>query len=370
MGGTAVRFFEKFLYEGKSEWFYQLPMEFTKYTDKKILRYCVGAALYMPATRKVIAQEIISHKHPACTSIILDLEDALGDLQVVEGEKQLYETLSALQLALENQQLNIQDMPLLFVRVRTAEQLERMIQLLGPLQHVLTGYVLPKFSAQDGHLYLQQIATQNSLGYTLYAMPILESGTILKKESRLNELLAIRTLLEQFEPIVLNVRIGSTDFCGMLGLRRSIRQTVYDLAPIRECLADIMNIFLRDNSPFVLSGSVWEYFGNNVALAGLISEIELDSLNGLIGKTIIHPSHIEPVQAMYVVTHEEFSDAERIVLQSFGEIGVEKSNYGNKMNEMKPHLIWAERILLRAQVFGVLKTGFSSEHLLQRPVVV
>ena len=370
MGGTAMRFFEKILYEGKSEWFYQLPIEFTKYTDKKILRYCVGAALYMPATRQVIAQEIIKHKHPTCTTIILDLEDALGDLQVVEGEKQLYKTLTELQQALEKQQLSMQDMPLLFVRVRSAEQLEKMIQLLGPLQHVLTGYVLPKFSAQDGHACLQQIATQNTLGFTLYAMPILESRAILKTESRLDELLAIRTLLEEFEPIVLNVRIGSTDFCGMLGLRRSIRQTVYDLASIRECLADIMNVFLRDNSPFVLSGSVWEYFGNDAALAGLVREIELDSLNGLIGKTIIHPSHIEAVQAMYVVTHEEFSDAERIVLQSYGEIGVEKSNYGNKMNEMKPHFLWAERILLRAQVFGVLKPEYSAEHLLQRPVVV
>ena len=370
MGGTAMRFFEKLLYEGKNEWFYQLPIEFTKYTDKKTLRYCIGAALYMPATRQVIAQEIIAHKHPACTSIILDLEDALGDLQVVQGEKQLYETLSELQLALENQQLSIKDMPLLFVRVRNVVQLEKVIQLLGPLQHVLTGYVFPKFSSTDGHLYLQQIEAQNRLGFQLYVMPILESRAILNSESRLAELLAIRQLLEQYEPYVLNVRIGSTDFCGALGLRRSIRQTVYDLAPVQNCLADIMNVFLRDHSPFVLSGSVWEYFGTDASLDGLLREIELDSLNGLIGKTIIHPSHIDAVQARYVVTHEEFSDAERIVLQSYGEIGVEKSNYGNKMNEMKPHFIWAERILLRAQAFGVLKEGYSYEHLIQRPVVV
>jgi citrate lyase beta subunit len=370
MGGTTLRFFEKLISDGSNEIFHQLPMEFNKYSDKNILRYCVGAALYMPATRQTIAQEIIARKHPACTTIILDLEDALGNLQVAEGEEQLYQTLTEIQNALENEQLQMTEMPLLFVRVRSVEQLENIILLLGSLQHILTGYVFPKFRAQDGFQYLQQISAQNTLGYKLYVMPILESHTILKKESRLSELLAIRELLEQFEPIVLNVRIGSTDFCGVLGLRRSIRQTIYDLAAVNDCFADIMNIFLREDSPFVLSGSVWEYFGNDLALKGLLREIELDSLNGLIGKTIIHPSHIEPVQAMYTVSHEQFTDAQRIVLQSHGAIGVEKSGYGNKMNEMKPHLVWANRILLRAQVYGVLNAGYSAEDLFKKQVVI
>lgn len=370
MGGTSLRFFEKLLGDGIHEYFHQLPMEFNKYSDKNILRYCVGAALYMPATRNTIAQEIIARKHPACTTIILDLEDALGLLQVAEGEEQLYQTLTEINAALETEQLQLTELPLLFVRVRSVEQLENIINLLGSLQHILTGYVFPKFNAQDGHHYLQKVATQNTLGYQLYVMPILESYTIIKKESRLNELLAIRELLEQFEPIVLNVRIGSTDFCGSLGLRRSIRQTIYELTAVQDCFADIMNVFLREDSPFVLSGSVWEYFGNDLAFNGLLREVELDSLNGLIGKTIIHPTHIEPVQAMYTVTHEQFTDAQRIVLQSHGEIGVEKSGYGNKMNEMKPHLMWANRILLRAQVYGVLKAGYSYEDLLKKQVVI
>ena len=365
-----MRFFEQLVLDGKSEWFYQLPMDFNKYTDKSILRYCIGAALYMPATRKMIAQEIIAHKYPACTTIVLDLEDALGDLQVAAGEQNLQQTLQEIHSALTNEQLHIDTMPLLFVRVRSTQQLEEVITQLGPLQQVLTGYVLPKFSTQDGAHYLQQIKKQNELGYTLYAMPILESQTILNKESRLTELLAIRTLLAQYEAIVLNVRIGSTDFCGALGIRRSIQHTVYDLATVQDCLADIMNVFLRDDSPFVLSGSVWEFFGTDDAVKGLLREITLDQLNGLIGKTVIHPSHIEIVQAQYVVSHEEYSDATRILEQSNGEIGVEKSSYGNKMNEMKPHFVWAKRMLLRAQAYGVLKPGVSSEHLLNGKVSV
>ncbi|MGK5698312.1 HpcH/HpaI aldolase/citrate lyase family protein, partial [Streptomyces sp. URMC 128] len=33
--------------------------------------------------------------------------------------------------------------------------------------------------------------------------------------------------------------------------------------------------------------------------------------------------------------------------------GVLRSAYTNKMNEVKPHRAWAERTLLRAEVFGV-----------------
>ncbi|MER2127867.1 HpcH/HpaI aldolase/citrate lyase family protein [Solibacillus sp.] len=365
-----MRFFEQLVHDGKSECFYQVPMEFNKTTDKSILRYCIGAALYMPATRKMISQEIIAHKYPACTTIVLDLEDALGDLQVVEGEENLLHMLSDLASARASEQLHIDAMPLLFVRVRSPQQLEKMIEQLGPYQQMLTGYVLPKFSTKDGAHYLEQIKKQNELGYTLYAMPILESQAILNKESRLAELLAIRTLLEQFEAIVLNVRIGSTDFCGALGIRRSIQHTVYDLATVQDCLADIMNVFLRDESPFVLSGSVWEFFGTDDAVAGLLREITFDTLNGLIGKTVIHPSHIEVVQAKYVVSHEEYCDAAHIIEQSHGEIGVEKSSYGNKMNEMKPHFVWAKRMLLRAQAYGVLKPGVSYEQLFTKQVGV
>ena len=42
---------------------------------------------------------------------------------------------------------------------------------------------------------------------------------------------------------------------------------------------------------------------------GLIREILMDIANGLTGKTIIHPSHIKVVQALNVVTFEEYLDA-------------------------------------------------------------
>lgn len=362
-----MRFFEREILNGQSELFYRTPVEFSKDTNKAQLRYCIGAALYMPATREMIAEEIIAQKHPSLTTIVLDLEDALGDLQVVTGIGQLKKTLSKIKQAIEHRQIFVEKIPLLFVRVRSVQQLQELTEQLGDHQQILTGYVLPKFSSANGRDYLTHIVKQNQLGYKLYAMPILEAENILLKERRLPELILIRELLQQFEDYILNVRIGSTDFCGLLGLRRTIRHTVYDIQPVRDCLTDILNVFLRD-SKFVLSGSVWEYFNQDTAFEGLVREIELDRLNGLIGKTIIHPSHIRTVQAMYVVSHEDYMDAENILLQSNGSIGVEKSVYGNKMNEMKPHFIWAQRMMMRAQAYGVFNEGIHYTDLLREQV--
>jgi citrate lyase beta subunit len=88
-------------------------------------------------------------------------------------------------------------------------------------------------------------------------------------------------------------------------------------------------------------------------LDGLLREISLDRANGLLGKTCIHPSHVMPVHALSVVSHEEFSDAQDILRPERLGGGVLRSAYTNKMNEVKPHRAWAERTLRRAEVFGV-----------------
>lgn len=150
-------------------------------------------------------------------------------------------------------------------------------------------------------------------------------------------------------------------------------------------MSDIINVFGRVEEGYVISGPVWEYFaskGHRVlrpqlretpfedtygkhgremrnsfissSMDGLIREVILDKENGIVGKTIIHPSHLRPVQAMYTVMHEEYVDALSIVDSNDGSRGVFKSEYYNKMNEIKPHLNWARRILLRSQIYGVL----------------
>lgn len=365
-----MRFFMDLPHEELTTIFYKQPTLFSKHTSKEHLAYCLGAALYMPATKPHIAEDLIIRKFPNLTSVIIDLEDAVGDLHVTAALDNLQQTFEVLAAAVEQGAVAQDDLPLLFIRPRNPEQLAEVAVLLGSLQHYLTGYVFPKFCLHNADAYLAELEEQRMKGYLLYGMPILETSDILYKEKRYETLLAIREKLVKHYDAILNVRIGTTDFSGIYGLRRTQQTSLYDILIVRDCLADIFNVFGRSEDQFVISGSVWEYFDSPVAreyetgntltrkltatTEGLIKEVQLDRLNGLIGKTIIHPTHINIVNALHVVTHEEYLDAMDIMGNQQGRVGVQKSEYANKMNEMKPHFEWARKVLIRAEVYGVL----------------
>lgn len=383
-----MRYFNYLTAEQERALFHSPPVSFNQKTDKALLACAVGAALYMPATRPDVPEDILKLREAGLVTAIMDLEDAVGDGEVNAAEESVVRHLALLSAYLDRD-LDASELPLLFIRVRSPEQLERLIFRLGSLITMLTGFVFPKFSADNGRAYFEAIADYNRLRVSgdpvLYGMPILESAPIIYRESRLDSLLTIRGLLREYREYVLNVRIGATDFSSLFGLRRSPDISIYDLTPIRDCISDIINVFGRVEEGYVISGPVWEYFsGKNhrvlrpqlwqtpfedtfgkygkemrshyisSAIDGLIREVLLDKENGIVGKTIIHPSHLRPVQAMYTVMHEEYVDALSIVESNDGSRGVLRSEYANKMNEIKPHLNWAKRILLRSQIYGVL----------------
>lgn len=360
--------------------FYKKPQPFTKWETADILSYALGATLYMPASMPTIVSLIRSQKYKELTSLVIDLEDAVGDAELVECEAKLIEDISELYALYQQKQLLLQELPLLFVRVRHVEQFQRLTTVLGKKQEILTGYVFPKFTAEQGARYfelLEQTILENDL--ILYGMPILESREVLYKESRMEALLDIKAVLHQYKARVLNVRIGATDFCGIYGIRRRMDSTIYDISVIRDCIADIVNILGREEDGFIISGPVWEYFNNQRVLKpalrvtpfsekgaldtrkallddcldGLMKEVLMDKQNGIVGKTIIHPSHIRVVHALYAISYEEYLDALSIIENNDGQKGVMKSHYANKMNEIKPHMRWAQRILKQAHVYGV-----------------
>ncbi|EWG09675.1 HpcH/HpaI aldolase/citrate lyase family protein [Cytobacillus firmus] len=380
-----MRLFSDLPGEKINKMFYKKPGFFNKRSDRELLSYALGATLYMPATRPNIHQDLLSKKHAGLSSMVICLEDAIGDDEVEMAENLLCSELENLSSDLVKGLCEEEDLPLIFVRIRSYDQLMRLKSRIPNGMHLLTGFVLPKFSPVEGCKILTEIKELNSHGYCLYAMPILETKEIIQKETRLEELIGIKKVLDQYFELILNVRIGATDFSGLYGIRRNSDTTVYDIAVIRDCISDIINIFLRADKPYVISGPVWEYFSSKERLLkpqirqtpfmerlgqdglkmrtdlidrhmdGLIREIAMDISNGLTGKTIIHPTHIRPVQALNTVTLEEYLDAQSIAGQAGGKIGVMKSDYQNKMNEIKPHLYWAKKILLKSEVYGVLQ---------------
>lgn len=389
--------------EGTQATFFKAPESFNKEkTPRAVLAYALGASLYMPGTRETIAQDIISKKIIGLASTVFCLEDSIGDAEVLFAEKNLLTQAKVIYRALENQEIEFDDLPLLFIRVRNSEQIQRLMEGMGDCAKIITGFVFPKFTSESyGYFEALKSLNKQATG-PFYGMPIIESPQAIYRESRLSELLEIKHLLDTYHDLVLNVRIGATDFSGYYGIRRGPDVTIYDITVIRDCIADIINMFGRE-SDYVISGPVWEYFSNggrvlkpqlrkspfeefhlinggngtrirsqllNKYVDGLIREVILDKENGIIGKTIIHPSHILPVQSLYTVGHEEYLDALSIFETDQGQRGVIKSEYTNKMNELKPHYNWAQRILLRAKNYGVFHEQHNFISLLTEDVYV
>lgn len=395
-----MRLFTYFYEDELDQYFYQRPQNFNKYTSRDLLAYGLGATLYMPATRPNIHQEILSNKHEGLTSLVIDLEDAVGDNEVAGAEELLINELLKLYGELYKGFLKFEDLPLMFIRIRSLEQFKRIVGRLGEAIRLLTGVVLPKFSADNGEALLKEVRQIHTIEHPFYAMPILETAKVIQKETRMEELSNIKQLADSYKDNILNIRIGATDFCGLYGIRRSADTTVYDIAVLRDCISDIINVFQRFESPYVVSGPVWEYFSSKKRmlkpqlrqtpfrerygneglrwrakmidenLDGLIRETIMDIANGLTGKTVIHPSHIKVIQSLNVVSYEEYIDASNIVKAATGNIGVMKSDFANKMNEIKPHYYWATKILLKSQLYGVLHEQFTNIDLIKKEVYV
>ena len=378
----------------KDRLFHLRPEHLNRSSAPGLLAVALGATLYSPATRTSLAAGIRKQSAAGCLSIVVCLEDAVPDAEVPAAEENLLAALA--ELALDDPD----ELPLIFIRCRTPEQLLDVGRRAGADLGVVYGFVLPKFENETGRgrnfltalrlLNKETGRTGAPADQALMAMPIIEDLSTTHLESRVRVLTDNLALIEEFRELVLCVRIGATDMSSAFGLRRSRDLTIYNVKVVANIIGDVVNIFGRPRDGWVISGPVWEHFVNTERvlrpqlraspfeaanegalrkrilmenLDGLIREIELDLANGLLGKTVIHPTHVPVVHAMCVVSHEEYLDALDIAGSAGG--GVMASSYGNKMNEAKPHRAWAERTLMRARAFGVARPGVNFVELLE-----
>ncbi len=383
-----MRHFEHLAPSVRNGLFHRQPAAFDAHSPAATLAVALGATLYSPATRPALAEDVVKQAGRGVVSMVLCLEDSIGDADVGRAEENLVRQFARLaDLAATGRNL-----PLLFIRVREPAQITALVRRLGPAGRLLSGFVLPKFTEERGIPFLEELtAAESDCGRRLFAMPVLESPELLHLETRTATLSGIARTVEKHRDRVLALRLGVTDFCSAYGLRRAPDMTAYDVQLVASVIADVVNVLGRaDGSGFTVTGPVWEYFRAHERMFkpqlrrtpfagpaeelrtaliqhdmdGLLREIQLDRANGLQGKTCIHPSHVAPVHALSVVSHEEFSDAEDILRPEREGGGVMRSAYTNKMNEVKPHRAWAERTMLRAEVFGVAREDVSFVELL------
>lgn len=314
--------------------------------DDPLLPYRVGGLLYTPALNSHIGEKLRNKTIDAISSMALCLEDSIEDNALSQAEYELCNTLSQIE--------GFNDLPLLFIRVRTPQHLKKVHQMLGGLSDLICGYVLPKFDLSNAERYMELLAVFNASRQSdLHYMPILESSMVANIIHRKENLVQIKGIIDADKEHILNVRVGGNDFCNIFGIRRHENQSIYDIGVIRDILSDIVNVFGAD---YIVSGPVWEYFGddpNGSWANGLREEISLDLINGFIGKTAIHPTQLPVIRESMKPQRSDYEDAIRILDWTSDGKAVHKSADGARMNEQKCHMRWAKKIVALAEVYGI-----------------
>ena len=236
------------------------PEHFNKYTDRDLLQYCLGATMYMPGYKDFL-EKILDNSMPGLTTMVLDFEDACPEERVPEAMENVHTLLAAVTDAVDSGRLDADLVPLIFVRIRDLAQFKAFGSKLTKKEaRSLCGINFPKFNAENGYEYFAYLLDLNEqLDEVLYGMPIIEDPEVAYKETRISELIGIRKILDKYHRLVLQVRVGGTDFSSVFGVRRGVDYSLYDIMVVRECLSDIINVCARNND-YVVSGPVWEYF--------------------------------------------------------------------------------------------------------------
>ena len=180
------------------------PESFTREDDASFLATVLGASLYSPGTRPTPARDLVRRSADGMVSAVVCLEDAVADEDVPYAERNVVRQLCELSES-------GCDGPLVFVRVRSPRQIADLATRLGEHLPVLSGFVLPKFTARTGTGFLQAAADASAeTGRRLMVMPVLESPELIHHETRVQALLDAKRLLDAHRDQVLAVRIGTT----------------------------------------------------------------------------------------------------------------------------------------------------------------
>lgn len=342
--------------------FYKKPQEFDQNSDKDILKYALGAFLYIPANKynQIYKSVVNQEKEPKPLAICL--EDAIGEF----GENEAIKNLELILDDLSKQVFcKVDKLPLIFIRVKNQDQLKRIKDILIKNKDFITGIIIPK---ANGALLETFISILDSFDLNnMYIIPIIESKDFIYKEVKETYFKGIYNSILNHKERVIGIRIGLTDVLGMYGIRRRREFCIYDNLIATSFIEDVINYLNRDEIDIPISAGVSELFNmDDEKIRQLyIKEIELDKFHGFVGKTVIHPKQVEIVQALHTVSYEDYIDAKDIIKNYNSEIGVKKSASGNKMNEYKPHYKWAKKIINLAYIYGVLNKGVDYNELIK-----
>ena len=355
-----MKYFDYIDKKDKIKLFLKEPEEFNKNTDINILKYALGAFLYIPATRYNMMYKNIMGNVKRARPLAICLEDAVG----VNGEQEAIENL---QLVLNSIKDEIKDteIPLIFVRIKNSNKLEKIQNIINKNRDIISGILIPKANS----IVIENcVKILDSLNLNkIYLLPIIESKEFIYKESKEKSFLDLYETLLKHKSRILNIRIGVTDILGIFGIRRNKNFSIYENIICTNFINDIITYLSREELSIPISGGVSEFYDteNEQIKKEYIKEILLDKFHGLVGKTVIHPNQVNIVQSLCVVTYEDYMDAKMILESTDSKYGVSRSISGERMNEVNPHLLWAKKTMNLSKVYGVFNEGIDYNDILK-----
>ncbi|MHC3994663.1 HpcH/HpaI aldolase/citrate lyase family protein [Thiomicrolovo sp. ZZH C-3] len=282
----------------------------------------LGGTLFVPATHAGLAAVLGGKKYPRLRSCVIDLEDGI-DADARDTALLRLQTLLP-QLA---------DTSLLrFIRPASPEMLAALLRMEGIER--IDGFVLPKFGSDNADAWLA-LLDDNTFAF----MPSIEGDDLFSQ-------VKLHTLADRLLPYrarIPTLRFGLEDMLRQLGMVRDCETPLYELIAPSQVIATLITVFKPRG--FSLCGGVYKCFKDQ---EGFARELEADLRQGLFGKTIIHPSQIDAMEAAYRVDAAELAQAETIVSASCNV-----SSFRGMMVEKPTQLPWARMILRRAALYGV-----------------
>ena len=304
----------------------------------------LGATLYMPVLKPDALEYIAGHKLRELRSMVLCLEDALLETDVLVGLDTLEKTLLKIGQVKADAKAEDKDrrFPLVFVRPRNLDMAKRIAEMAGI--HNIDGFVAPKVRPTDHEKWVNAVRETD-----LYLMPTLETTEVFD----VGAMTALRDEFLQNAPDrVLALRVGGNDLMSCLGLRRVGKTTLYE-GPLFYTISMLMSVM--KSKGFNLTAPVFEIIDDNDQKS-LLDEVTRDVNFGFVGKTIIHPSQIEIVQNAFRVSWGDLEAAKRILDVDAPAV----FKFGGSMCEPATHRTWAQRIMSRADIYGVIEGDASA----------
>jgi len=154
----------------------------------------------------------------------------------------------------------------------------------------------------------------------------------------------IRSFLLTCKLPVLTLRLGGEDMMQFLGLKRRCEDNIYTLVAPSRVIADVLTCFKPYG--FNVTATVFNCIHHDTLYKENVKE---DLRQGFIGKTIIHPDQISPINEAYKVSQQEFEMATKMLKQDTKAIIVQEGQMGEKF----AHTAWAKVILERHRFFGL-----------------